>query len=100
MRNWFALICVEPAGEKHPLPSGASGAYTYIAARSDSRHAFECLLREAAQARDLAISEIDWACPEELLESEGRLVGQKEQWVAALGESQVVWGSTLHWYDD
>jgi hypothetical protein len=95
---WYAFICVEPAGEDHPLPSRASGAYTYIAARSDSRGGFECLLREAAQSRDLAITEIDWACPDELLVSEGRSVGEKEQWVAALEETQVVWGSTFHWW--
>lgn len=97
---WYALICVEPAGEDHPLPSGASGAYTYIAARSDSRDGFESLLREAAQSRHLTITEIDWACPHELLASEGRSVGEKEQWIAALGESKVVWGSTLHWWGE
>lgn len=100
LSNWYALICVAPAGDDHPLPSGALGAYTYVAARSEGRDAFESLLRETAQARDLAITEIDWACPEELLNSEGRSVGHKMQWRSALGEAPVVWGSTLHWYDD
>lgn len=97
---WYALVCVEPVGDGHPLPPEASGAYTHVAAHSASRDDFEHLVRVAAGERGLRVVEFDWACPEERLTAEGRTTSHDDQWALVLRDAPVAWEATLHWWTD